>query len=72
MADLETRSLKLANEYLVLGGKRLSKLDDNVVSTRTWDDEPEEAATFWKERVETLNDDERTDVETHLPSMNDR
>jgi hypothetical protein len=72
MADLETPSLKLANEYLALGGKRLSKLDDNIISSRTWDDEPEDASSFWKERIETLPQDQRTEVESHLPSMNDR
>ncbi len=67
----ETPSLKLAKQYLSLGGTRKSKIDDNITDTRKWDDEPEEAARFWKEKVEMLSEDERKQVEDFLPSIND-
>ncbi|MBX5179731.1 hypothetical protein HJB77_26270 [Rhizobium lentis] len=38
--DAQTPSLRLAEEYLRLGGRRRVKVDDNIVSTRKWDDEP--------------------------------
>lgn len=68
----ETPSLKLANQYLRLGGTRKSKIDDNITGTRKWDDEPEEAEKFWKEKVEVLSEDERKQVEDFLPSINDQ
>jgi hypothetical protein len=67
----KTPSLKLAEEYLRLGGRRRAKVDDNIVSTRQWDDEPAEAAEFWKKHVEPLHDKQRSDVEIHLPSISD-
>lgn len=70
--NIETDAFKLAQEYLALGGKRLSKIDDNIVSTRQWDDEPGEAKRFWDEHVSTLPEKKRIEVETHLPSINDR
>jgi hypothetical protein len=68
----DTRSLKLAKKYLSLGGTRKSKIDDNITDTRKWESEPQEAAKFWKENIESLNDDERKQVENFLPSINDR
>jgi hypothetical protein len=68
----DTPSLKLAKQYLSLGGTRKSKIDDNITDTRKWEEEPQEAAAFWKERIETLSKDERKQVENFLPSINDR
>lgn len=72
MSNLETNSHQLAERYLALGGKRLSKLDDNIVSTRKWDDEPAEASRFWEEHIASLPEDRRIEVETLLPSMNNK
>jgi hypothetical protein len=72
MSDLDTNAHQLAERYLALGGARRSKLDDNIVSTREWEDEPAEAARFWHERIASLPEDRRTEVETHLPSINDK
>lgn len=69
-SNTETPSLKLANEYLSLGGRRLSKIDDNITEVRQWDQDPPEAERFWKERVETLSKDERKQVEDFLPTIN--
>ncbi|RFB83429.1 hypothetical protein B5K08_28945 [Rhizobium leguminosarum bv. trifolii] len=68
--DSETPSLKLAKEYLRLGGRRRSKIDDNITEVRQWDQDPPEAERFWKERVETLSKDERKQVEDFLPTIN--
>ena len=67
----DTPSLKLAKKYLSLGGTRKSKIDDNITDTRKWESEPQEAAKFWKENIEALNDEERKQVENFLPSIND-
>jgi hypothetical protein len=67
----DTPSLRLAKEYLKLGGTRKSKIDDNITDTRKWDDEPPQAAAFWNEKIELLNADERKQVEDFLPSIND-
>lgn len=66
----KTQALELAQEYRRLGGTRLAKMDDNVVSTRKWDDEPEEASHFWHDRVEILDDRHQAEVVSHLKSMN--
>ncbi|ANK95302.1 MULTISPECIES: hypothetical protein [Rhizobium] len=66
----ETPSLKLAKEYLSLGGRRRSKIDDNITNVRQWDEDPPAAERFWKERVETLSKDERKQVEDFLPTIN--
>ncbi|MDM9627674.1 hypothetical protein QTL95_17380 [Rhizobium sp. S152] len=71
MANRETNAHQPAERYLALGGKRLSNIDDNIVSTRKWDDEPVEASRFWDEHIAALPEDRRIEVETHLPSMND-
>ena len=65
-----TKSKVLAEEYLKLGGKRRSKIDDNITKVRSWEDEPEEAERFWRERVAVLGDKERRDVEFYLPDIN--
>jgi hypothetical protein len=70
LQNLETDAAKLAKQYLSLGGKRRSKLDDNLVSTRQWEDEPGEATAFWEEKIANLPEPRRTEVETQLPSIN--
>ena len=69
--DGQTPSRQLAEEYLRLGGRRRAKVDDNLVSTRMWSDEPALAAAFWKERIEPIDEKQRREVELHLPSMSD-
>ena len=46
-------------------------MDDNLVSTRQWDDESSEAATFWRENIEKLPKGQQKDVEKFLPDIND-
>ena len=67
----KTPSLKLAEEYLSLGGTRRAKVDDNIVSTRKWEDEPAEAKAFWEEKIEPLDDKQRQEIEIYLPSISD-
>ncbi|MDF0662351.1 hypothetical protein PYR67_23845 [Rhizobium sp. BC49] len=69
-SNTETPSLRLAKEYLSLGGRRRSKIDDNLTEVRQWDRDSPEAERFWKERVETLSKDERKQVEDFLPTIN--
>lgn len=61
-----TKALDIAREYQRLGGKRLAKIDDNIISSRKWDDEPAEADAFWKENVAGLSDEEQADIISHL------
>jgi len=70
MTTPQTNAAKLAADYLKLGGTLRGKLDDNIVDTKQWDDEPEEASTFWNELVQSLPDERRREVETNLPTMN--
>jgi hypothetical protein len=70
MTEPSTETARLAKEYVRLGGKRKLKLDDNIVGTRLWEDEPEEAAEFWRSEIETLPDERRREVEANLPNMN--
>lgn len=65
-----TPSMKIAEEYVKLGGRRRSKMDDNATSVRQWEDDTPEAEEFWKTRIETLSDEERVQVEKFLPSIN--
>ncbi|WP_083637904.1 hypothetical protein [Pararhizobium arenae] len=67
----ETNALKLAQEYLSLGGTRRSKIGDNIVDVRQLEREPQEATSFWETRIAPLPLRKRNEVETHLPSMND-
>ncbi|QND44779.1 hypothetical protein HB780_10165 (plasmid) [Rhizobium lusitanum] len=67
----KTPSLKLAEEYMQLGGRRRAKVDDNIISTRKWENEPAEAEAFWKENIEPMDEKQRQEVELHLPSIND-
>jgi|GEM_PF-307940 len=69
-SNTETPSLRLAKEYLSLGGRRRSKIDDNITEVRQWDRDPPEAERFWTERVKTLSKDERKQVEDFLPTIN--
>ncbi|MGK9055635.1 hypothetical protein QTA58_13095 [Neorhizobium sp. CSC1952] len=64
-----TEAQKLAEEYLRLGGRRKSKIDDNIVNTRLWEDEPPEADRFWSERIEPLDEERRREVAIFLPSI---
>lgn len=68
---MENASKKLADEYIRLGGRRVAVIDDNLGSSREWHDDPPEADEFWKHHIAILSDDERRDVETFLPSLND-
>ncbi|MBW9117333.1 hypothetical protein JNB88_27315 [Rhizobium cauense] len=67
----KTQSRKLAEEYLRLGGKRLAKIDDNIVDTRTWDEDTPEAEAFWQKYIQTLDRKKRAEVEVFLPSISD-
>jgi hypothetical protein len=68
----ETTASKLAAEYLRLGGVRKVVADDNLLSTRIWDNEPPEAAAFWDAKINTLAPEERTAVESLLPSISEK
>lgn len=67
----QTTSYKTAMEYLRLGGRRLAKVDDNIVSTRFWEDEPAAASAFWDMEVELLDEKAQREVILHLPSISD-
>jgi hypothetical protein len=68
--DTETRSLRIAKEYLRLGGHRRSKIDDNITTVRQWEKDPPEAERFWQEQVQSLSATDRKQVEDFLPSIN--
>ncbi|MET0171749.1 MAG: hypothetical protein ABW206_05055 [Agrobacterium vaccinii] len=70
--DAETSSHQIAMEYMRLGGRRLAKVDDNIVSTRTWEDEPAEATALWQAQVEPLDEKAQREVMLHLPSISER
>lgn len=70
MIEPETNAAELAANYVKLGGTRMGMLDDNIIDTRKWEDEPEEASAFWNDRIQCLPDDKRREVETNLPTMN--
>jgi hypothetical protein len=61
---------KLADEYLHLGGKRLLVMDDNDLTTRSWEPDAPEADAFWKQNIQSLPDKRRTEVLSYLPSIN--
>jgi hypothetical protein len=73
MIEFSTNSTAadFAKEYLRLGGKRKVVTDDNKISIRLWDDEPEKAEKFWAANIQTLERKKREEVETLLPSIND-
>lgn len=66
----KTHALELAEEYRKLGGTRLAKIDDDIIETRLWDEEPYMAAEFWRENVEILDDKGQAEVVSHLKSLN--
>jgi hypothetical protein len=70
MTETSNRSEELAKEYVRLGGKRRAVLDDNLVSTREWEDDSPEAATFWRTNIENLPANQKEDVEKFLPGIN--
>ncbi|RWX78956.1 hypothetical protein EPK99_10295 [Neorhizobium lilium] len=70
MSGEKTETKKLAEEYIRLGGKRQSIMDDNLVDTRKWENDNPEAEAFWNENIKTLDDDRLREVQTYLPSIN--
>ncbi|WP_313200590.1 hypothetical protein [Rhizobium sp.] len=68
----ETSSYATAMRYLNLGGRRRAKVDDNIVTTRSWESDPSQAEAFWQSNVETLDEKSRRDVAMHLPSISER
>lgn len=64
-----TETAQLAEEYLRLGGRRKAAADDNKMSVRLWEDEPEEARTYWENKIAPLPAERRKEVESHLPSI---
>ncbi|NVP55586.1 hypothetical protein [Mycoplana rhizolycopersici] len=67
----QTHAAELATEYVRLGGHRRSKIDDNHVTTRLWEDETPEAEAFWKENIEPLDESHQREVITLLPSISE-
>lgn len=67
----KTKSRELAEEYLRLGGRRKSKIDDNITDVREWKEDPPEAEAFWAAAIEPLDEERRKEVEFFLPSIND-
>jgi hypothetical protein len=61
---------KLADEYQRLGGKRRLVMDDNDLTTRSWEPDTPEADAFWMQNIQSLPDKRRTEVLSYLPSMN--
>lgn len=70
--EIETPSHRTAAKYLRLGGRRLAKVDDNIVSVRAWGDDPAEAEAFWQTQIEPLDLRKRQEVFLHLPSISDQ
>ncbi|CAA9216163.1 MAG: DNA repair protein RecN [uncultured Chloroflexia bacterium] len=70
--EADTLSHATAMEYLRLGGRRLAKVDDNIVSTRAWEEDPSDAEAFWQAYVEPLGEEKRREVALHLPSISER
>lgn len=68
--SVETESHKLARDYVKLGGQRKAKIDDNITDVRQWENDPPEAERFWQDRIETLPEKTRKEVETFLPTIN--
>lgn len=68
---LRTPSYDTALRYLELGGRRLAKVDDDIVSVRAWDIDPMDAEAFWQANIEALAENERQEVVLHLPSISD-
>lgn len=64
-----THAAELVQRYLDLGGQRKSVVDDNLISTRLWDDEPQAAADFWDREIEPLSGHARDEIKSLLPSV---
>lgn len=69
--NLRTPSYNKAMRYLELGGRRLAKVDDNIVNIREWDMDPMDAEAFWHANVEALAERKKREVFLHLPSISD-
>jgi hypothetical protein len=69
--NLQTSSYHTATQYLELGGRRLAKVDDNIVNIREWDMDPMDAEAFWQANVEALGQREKREVFLHLPSISE-
>ncbi|MBB4351590.1 hypothetical protein [Aliirhizobium cellulosilyticum] len=69
--SLQTPSYGKAMRYLELGGRRLAKVDDNIVNIREWEMDPMDAEAFWQANVEALSEREKREVFLHLPSISD-
>jgi len=67
---MKNMAQELANEYLRLGGHRLLVMDDNLLSTESWEADPPEAELFWKQKIENLPLRQRNEVMSFLPSIN--
>lgn len=67
----DTEATRLAHEYLRLGGLRKSVVDDNLVNSRLWQDEPADARQYWDRAIAPLPAERRRQVELQLPSIND-
>lgn len=67
---MKNNAQELAKEYLRLGGRRLLVMDDNILSTNSWEADPLEAETFWKQEIEILAPRQRNEVMSFLPSIN--
>lgn len=68
---LETRAHSLAERYLALGGKRMSKVDDNIINVREWAQDPPAAEEFWQEQIQVLPENDRKQVEILLPNLSE-
>lgn len=67
----ETKTAGLVERYLALGGRRRAVTDDNLHSTRLWDDEPEDAAQFWAQEIASLPPERLEEFESLLPTINE-
>ncbi|HEV7309535.1 hypothetical protein [Ensifer sp.] len=65
-----THARELADEYLRLGGHRRVVIDDNETSVRSWEAEPAEAETFWRNEVESLSPAAQREVQLMLRTIN--
>jgi hypothetical protein len=79
MEDIPTKTLaemkgpltkELADEYLRLGGKRRLVMDDNDLTTRSWEIDTPMADEFWRHNIRSLPEKRRTEVLSYLPSIN--
>jgi hypothetical protein len=67
--DTDTPSHKTAKEYVRLGGRRLAKIDDNIVSTRSWEGDPVAVAAC-QALIEPLDEQKRQEVIVHKRRVN--